>query len=150
MSTPAGSYLPKLRAVRDLIGAASAHNVARYLDVGYETARNALRRLETAGYLTSVRDPKSWRSKPEVTYKLTAKGAEALASRREPVGVPTGSQYSKTVQVARGEASTGVNPAWDWRELHAALGMGDARVPKRARKVLFALDSEPVGWRCGA
>lgn len=148
MNRESAGYLPKLRAVRDMKAPANAFNVSRYLDIGYETARSALRRLEIAGYLVSERK-EAGRVRMEVTWKLTAKAAEALASAIEPAGIPTGALPSMGLRKARGEASTGADAAWDWRELHAALSMGDVRMPKRARKVQFGLDVEP-GWRVQA
>ncbi len=42
-------YLSKLVAVSKLRGTVNTMAVARYLDIGYETARSALRRLAAAG-----------------------------------------------------------------------------------------------------
>ena len=148
MNREASGYLPKLRAVRDLKAPANALNVSRYLDIGYETARTALRRLEMAGYLVSERR-EAGRVRMEVTWKLTDAGAKVLASAQEPSGMPTGAIPSMGIRKARGEAATGSGAAWDWRELHAALSMGDVCMPKRARKVQFGLDVEP-GWRAQA
>jgi hypothetical protein len=149
MSASKYGYLAKLRALRDMSTTTNAHNVARYLDVGYECARSGLRRLEVAKLVTADRTGTDrWR--PEVVFRLTEAGAEALARGVE-LSLGTKSDNPKpAVRKPRGEASTGDGPAWDWRELHEALSMGDAMMPTKARKVRFGLDTEPQGWRAQA
>jgi predicted ArsR family transcriptional regulator len=148
MSESKYGYLAKLRALRDMKGTTNAHNVSRHLDVTYECARSGLRRMEAAGLVIGARTGTDrWR--PEVVYSLTPAGVEALARGVELSLGPNAKAPTPATRKPRGEASTGANPAWDWRGLHEALSMGDAPKPKKARKVRFALDTEP-SWRYGA
>ena len=149
MSETKYGYLAKLRALRDMKSTTNAHNVSRHLDVTYECARSGLRRLESVGLVIGARTGTDrWR--PEVVYSLTPAGAEALSQGVELSLSSNAKAPTPATRKPRGEASTGENPAWDWRGLHEALGMGAARTPKKARKVRFALDTDPSGWRYGA
>lgn len=148
MSASKYGYLAKLRALRDMRRTTNAHNVSRHLEVSYECARSALRRLEAAGLVIGARTGTDrWR--PEVVYSLTSAGMTAL-DRGVELSLNVACSATETTRKPRGEAATGESPRLDWRGLHEALGMGDARVPQKARKVRFALDSEPVAWRYGA
>lgn len=144
MSAAKYGYLAKLRAVSEIRAPANAMNIARFLDVGYETARSSLRRLEKAGYIKGARrDSNRWRT--EVAFELTEAGAEALARGVE-LTIPTADPTPRT----QGAATNSEPPETLWQELHEALRMGQPVKPPRARVVDLGMDREPVGWRLRA
>jgi DNA-binding PadR family transcriptional regulator len=136
-------YLAKLRAVAELKAPANTINVSRYLDVGYETARSALRRLERVGCLISQRET-SHRWRPEVVYVLTDEGRAALARGVELSIPPEGKRHRPSTTPPRSPVAA--PPEMDWRTLHEAMSMGmPIHAKRRGRVVRFALDTEPAG-----
>jgi DNA-binding MarR family transcriptional regulator len=138
MSGNPGRYLAKLQAVAAL-GSPNASTLADYLDIGYETARSAMRRLEAAGFVLSVRQRGKARTET-VTYRLTQQGLEALSSGAEPIVPADGyAPLSQSPAFAQADALL------SWRDLHDAMGMGRAVQPRHARIIARDLDREPVG-----
>ncbi len=131
-----GTYLAKLKAVAAL-GSPNARSVAEYLNIGYETARSAMRRLEAAGFVQSVRRRGKARTET-VTYRLTGQGLQALGSGAEPI-VPTDGYVPISQSPAFADATLVA-----WRDLHEALRMGQPIQPKFARVPDLHLDREPV------
>lgn len=136
-------YLAKLRAVRDLTEPATATNVARYLNIVYESARTGLRRLENADMVESSRIGED-RFRVVVVYKLTQRGADTIASGVEPLGLCS---RSKSVRASVPRAPHSVGSGVQWRDLHAALGMGALLNVRKGRTVRFHIDREPLAWR---
>lgn len=136
MNVSGYGYLAKLKAVEKLAARANSGNVARFLGVGYETARSAMRRLEAAKYLTAART-ETGRFRPEITYTLTEKGRKAILAGVEPV-IPTHGYIARPVQRSPLDEPAAVQ----WEELHTVLGMGQPVVVPEARVVRFQMDRE--------
>lgn len=135
MSNGGGGYLVKLRALRSLKRPVSAHEIARYLDVAYETARSGMRRMEKSGHVLGVRSDARFRG--EVLFSLTALGVQALAD-----GVELTFPSDRKSRIAPREPTGATVQIYEWRDLHDALDMGVPIVAEDARRVTFHLDRD--------
>lgn len=138
MNNGGNGYLAKLRALRAMKRPVSAHEIARYLDAAYETARSAMRRMEKSGHVVGVRSDARWRG--EVLFSLTALGEKALDAGVE-FSVGRGVAHKPGPRVRTGGPVAAV---YEWRDLHAALDMGVPIVGKLAHRVDMGMDREPV------
>ena len=124
----------------EVLGATNARGLSEHLGIGYETARSAMRRLEAAGYIRSIRQRGKMRTET-VMYSLTLQGMQAALDEGD-LSVPTDG-YVPPSHAADLTVSS-------WRDLHDALGMGRAMQPRSARVVDRRMDQEPEGWRLQA
>lgn len=132
-----GGYLEKLRGLYHL-GESNASGLSEHLGIGYETARTALRRLEAAGYVRSMRQRGKARTET-VTYTATEKGLQAIAEGVE-IDVPSDGY----VPVSEAEGLAREDIVLPWQDLHEALGMGRP-VMLPAQVVDRGMDVEPAG-----